>query len=174
MPVWTWLSFGIMFGAAINQGITQKINRLNKKADPFFKNFWGGLVTFVVCLTALIASGRISLLWDFSLDTRKLLGLSAFIGLVVTAMWSFNLISYKLEASIAFKKLVVFGSYLIMAMFCGVVFFDEALTWNKMSGIGLYTVAFGLMDDKAWWLITGCSEPKLVEATVSETSASVS
>jgi len=151
MPVWIWLSFALMFLAAVTQGITQKI----KEVDMFVKNFWGGLVTVVVCLAALVVSGQTALLWDFSPNTRQLVGISAFIGLVVVAMWSFNLLSYKGGASIAIKKLVLNGFYLTTAMLGGMVFFGETLTNGKLIGTGLYVVAFALMDDNTWRFLLG-------------------
>lgn len=142
MPLWVWLSFVIMMIAAINQGITQKI----KKIDPFVKNFWGGLTTLIVSTAALTASGSIGLLADFSSQMQKLWLASAVVGFIVVAMWSYNLLSYKEGAHIAIKKLVMNGCYLTMAMTCGVLIFDEPFNFAKISGVLLYLVAFSFMD----------------------------
>ena len=142
MPLWIWLSFVIMIIVAINQGITQKI----KKIDPFVKNFWGGLTTLIVSFLALTVCGSLDLLINFTPQIQKLWLASIVVGLVVIAMWSFNLMSYKDGAHIAIKKLVMNGSYLTMAMVCGIVIFGEPMNFAKLSGVLLYFVAFSFMD----------------------------
>ncbi len=132
--------------AAINQGITQKV----KKVDPFVKNFWGGLTTISLCLVGLATFDSLGLLSDFSLNMKKLWAVSLAVGIIVVGMWTFNLLSYKDGASIAIKKLVMNGSYLIMATICGILFFKEELSLGKIIGPVLYTVAFSLMDIKTW------------------------
>ena len=131
---------------AVNQGITQKI----KKIDPFVKNFWGGLTTFVLASTALFVRDATNLLIDFSPVMQKLWGVSAVVGLIVIGMWSFNLMSYKGGAHIAIKKLVMNGCFLIMAMFFGIVLFGESLTLAKVIGVLFYFFAFSLMDKGTW------------------------
>ncbi|MCD4761585.1 hypothetical protein K8R32_01360 [bacterium] len=142
MPLWVWLSFIIAIIIAINQGITQKI----KKIDPFVKNFWGGLTTLVISFIALSFWGSLDLLTNFSPQIQKLWLASIVVGLIVIAMWTYNLLSYKEGAHIAIKKLVMNGSYLTIAMFCGIVIFNEPLNFAKISGVLLYLVAFSFMD----------------------------
>ncbi|MBI2024698.1 MAG: DMT family transporter [Candidatus Harrisonbacteria bacterium] len=150
LPLWVWLSFGIAVSVAINQGITQKV----KKVDPFFKNFWGGLTTIVLSLAAVTVLGSFNLFADFSKPMRNLWLVSIVIGAIVVGMWSFNLLSYKGGASIALKKLVMNGAYLITAMLAGVWLFGESLTISKLVGIGLFVIAFALMDRTTWGFIT--------------------
>jgi len=150
LPLWVWLSFGITFSVAINQGITQKV----KKVDPFVKNFWGGLTTVVLCLASIFFLDSLHILGDFSLSMKKLIGVSLAVGIIVVGMWTFNLLSYKSGASIALKKLVMNGSYLTMAMIGGVVIFGENMTSGKIFGVLLYLVAFSLMDEKTWGFIS--------------------
>src|SRR3989344_9632810 len=57
----------------------------------------------------------------------------AVIGLIVVGMWAFNLLSYKGGAYIALKKLVMNGTYLITAMFCGALCFGEKITTGKLT-----------------------------------------
>jgi len=68
LPLWVWLSFGTMMSVAINQGITQKI----KKVDPFVKNFWGGLTTVIFCFVVLVVLGKTGIVFDFSGSAPKL------------------------------------------------------------------------------------------------------
>ena len=146
LPMWVWLSFAIMMAGAINQGITQQI----KQIDPFVKNFWGGLTTLVLSLIGLWFLGATDLLVDFSPPMPRLWLVSALIGVIVIAMWSFNVISYKHGAQIAIKKLVMNGSYLTMAMIAGILLFGEALTAAKVVGVIIYFTAFIFMDDGTW------------------------
>ncbi len=146
LPLWVWLSFAMMFSGAINQGITQKI----KTVDPFVKNFWGGLVTFSIALIGLAILNSTDLLFNFNSPMPKLWLSSIVIGVIVIALWTFNLISYKAGAQIAIKRLVMSGAYLIMVMILGVLLFGESLTMYKVSGILLFLVAFIFMDDESW------------------------
>lgn len=151
LPLWVWLSFGTMCSVAINQGITQKV----KKVDPFVKNFWGGLTTVILCLVALVVLGRVGIIFDFSSSAPKLWAVSVVIGLIVVGMWAFNLLSYKGGAYIALKKLVMNGAYLITAMITGALFFSEKLTSDKLIGIVFYFAAFVLMDKGTWEFVAG-------------------
>lgn len=151
MPLWVWLAFAVMLANTTNQAITQKI----KDVDAFVKNFWGGLMNVILSLGVLIVIGATSFLTDFSHNMRKLWLVSSIGGVVVIAMWSFNLFSYKDGASIAIKKLVMQGTLLIGSMIAGIVFFHEALTWGKVLGATLYFVAFALMDNGTWNYIAG-------------------
>lgn len=151
LPLWVWLSLGITFSVAINQGITQKV----KKVDPFVKNFWGGLTTIVLCLIGMVVLGSLNLFIDFSRSMQNLWAVSAAIGLIVVGMWCFNLLSYKGGASIALKKLVMNGAYLCSAMAGGVFFFGEKFSGAKIAGIGLFFVAFVLMDKGTWNFLSG-------------------
>jgi drug/metabolite transporter (DMT)-like permease len=146
LPIWVWLSFIMMMSVAINQGITQKI----KKIDPFVKNFWGGFTTMVLALAGLLFLGATDLLIEFSRPIPQIWLSSAVIGVIVIGMWSFNLLSYRGGAQIAIKKLVLNGSYLTMAMVVGILLFGETLTVAKIVGVATYLVAFVLMDDNTW------------------------
>lgn len=145
-PTWIWLSIATTVTAAINQGITQKI----KGIDPFVKNFWGGGVAVVCSLVAMFALGSHHLLIDTSHAMQKLWAVSLGIGMIVVAMWSFNVLSYRDGASIALKKLVMNGAYLISTLVIGSMFLGEKFTTGKAIGIGCYFMAFVLMDNGTW------------------------
>ncbi len=150
LPLWVWLSFCVMCSVAINQGITQKV----KKVDPFVKNFWGGLTTLTLCAIGVVALGSAKLFTDFSRPMQNLWLAAAIGGVIVVGMWSFNLMSYKAGASIALKKLVMNGVYLITAMLAGVLLFKESFTIGKMVGIALFVCAFTLMDKGTWEFVS--------------------
>lgn len=143
MPFWVWLAFGNMLCVSINQGLTQAVRAI----DPFVKNFWVGLTTVVFCLIALIIMNRVDLLVTSSL---KLWYGSAITGLMVVVLVSLNLMSYKAGATIALKKLIMQGSYLIMATLLGAILYDEPLGWSKLLGIVGFILAYGLMDNSVW------------------------
>jgi len=162
MPLWVWLSIATMFSVAINQGITQKV----KKIDMFVKNFWGGLTAVILGGLGVIILGQSKLFIDFSVDMRKLWIVSIAIGFIVVAMWSYNLLSYKGGASIALKKLVMNGAYLIMVMILGVPLFHEKFTWGKVTGTLLFLAAFVLMDKSTWEFVTRTPRTKPAVVTV--------
>lgn len=151
LPLWVWLSLIIMCSVAINQGITQKI----KGIDPYVKNFWGGLTTLVLAFAGTAVLGSLKLFADHSKPMQYLWLASLIGGLIVVAMWNFNLLSYKGGASIALKKLVMNGTYLISAMLLSALIFGESLTVGKLSGIAIYFAAFALMDEGTWKYISG-------------------
>lgn len=165
LPGWVWLSFAIMGSNTINQGITQKV----KDVDPMVKNFWGGATNVILSVAALAAIGSLGSLLDFSPGARKLWLAAPLTGGVVIAMWSFNLLSYKGGASIALKKLVMNGAYLIGAMLCGVFIFSEAMTFGKTIGVALYFVAFTLMDNGTWKYVSGRFLPEQPKLSVVST-----
>ena len=156
LPLWASLSFGTMLFAAINQGITQKI----KGIDPFVKNFWGGATTFVLALLGLVIADHDILLGQLGAPNYKLISFSVLIGLIVVAMWNFNLYSYKSGASIAIKKLVMNGAYLISAMIFGILLFNESATFGKLLGVVFYLAGFALMDNGTWEFVKLKLKPK--------------
>lgn len=145
LPTWVCFSFGNMLCLSINQGISQKI----KNISPMFKNFWGGMVALILATTVIILIGRSSLFLSFT-DNKILWFTSALIGLIVIAMWSFNLLSYRDGASIALKKLVMSSTYLLGAMLLGYIIFQEKITIGKLVAIPLFAIAYVLMDRKAY------------------------
>ena len=144
-PTWVWFAFGTMMTVAINQGITQSV----RKVSPMFKNFWGGMVALVGAPIAMFMIGEEKLLLSF-FDNKILWFTSATIGFIVIAMWSFNLLSYKEGASIALKKLVMNGTYLLSTMILGNLIFHEEITTGKWTAIPLFLIAYVLMDKKAY------------------------
>lgn len=152
LPMWVWFSFATMMSVAINQGITQKV----REVDPMFKNFWGGLVALIGTLVVIISTSKSDLLWSFTVNSKLWLS-SLVVGIIVIAMWSFNLMSYKIGASIALKKLVVNTTYFLGTMVLGTILYGEQITGGKLTALPLFLIAFVLMDKKAWDYVTGRS-----------------
>lgn len=145
LPMWVGLSFITMILVSINQGITQSV----RKVSPMFKNFWGGMVALILSPVIMILIGKGGFLLSFP-DNKILWFTSAMIGIIVIAMWSFNLLSYKDGASIALKKLVVSGIYFISTTFLGSIIFHEAITTGKIIAIPLFILSYLLMSKEAY------------------------
>jgi drug/metabolite transporter (DMT)-like permease len=154
MPLWVWLTVLNMLGVAINQGITQKI----KSIDPFVKNFWGGLTAVVLGLACLFFVPLDTIIKYPALP--KLVGVSILVGVIVIFLWCFNLLSYKNGAYITLKKIVTQGSYMVLAMLTGAMFFHESLTVLKMLGVVLYVIAFVMVDTITWNRLFAKSQAK--------------
>lgn len=77
------------------------------------------------------------------------------VGILFVAVWIMGLWSYKDGAYIALKKLIYNGVYLTLIMFLGAALFpEEKLSFEKLLGVGLYLIAFSVMDDKTWKFLT--------------------
>lgn len=135
LPPYILIALSITVIIALNQGITQWI----KEVNPFFKNALGGSTSAGLVLLFLETD---ALSWGPALKTTAIY--SVVIGVIVVAMWAFNVLSYKEGARIALKKLTMNGVYLTMAMFVGRIFFGESISFDKIIGISLYLLAFVL------------------------------
>ena len=93
---------------------------------------------------------------------QKFWAVSLGIGVIVVAMWSFNVLSYRDGASIALKKLVMNGAYLISTLAIGAMFLGERFTLGKGLGVGCYFVAFVLMDNGTWNFLARRWQAKVV------------
>lgn len=142
LQLWICFSFGAMIAMTINQGITQYI----KDVDPFVKNFWGGTTIFILTGIGLLIFDKNPI----SSYPYKLTLVSLIIGALSVLLWTVNLLAYKDGAFIAIKKLVVNGSYLVIAVFAGVIGFGEEVTFYKIIAFMLYLVGFILLDNPTW------------------------
>lgn len=144
MPLWVWLSFGLMFSLAINQVITKKISSI----DPYIKNFWGGLTTLIISSIGLAV---FVVLKGPEIIPIKLTLLSLTIGIITVYLWFANVSAYKTGATlIALKKLIMNGSFLTLVAIIGVVFFNEPVSKYKILGFLLYFMALCFMDTQVW------------------------
>jgi len=159
LPLWVWLSVLNMLAVAVNQGITQKI----KSIDPFVKNFWGGLTAIVLGVISLLFVPLEAITKYPALP--NLIGVSLLVGVMVIFIWSFNLLSYKGGAYITLKKIITNGSYLILSMFAGFLFFHESMTVLKVIGVILYILAFMMVDTVTWNRLFGPKTPSKLRAS---------
>lgn len=145
LPTWVLLTFLVALLAAINEAITQNLAKTGVQVlNPMVNNFWVGATT-AACSAGLLISFDATLEFD-----SRLLVSSVLYGVLVVGMIAFKLVSYQKGGSIAIKKLVMQGTYLIAGVFFGIILYDEPLTSGKILGVIGYFVAFTLMDEKTW------------------------
>lgn len=143
LPTWMWLAGLIALLAAVNEAISQAVRAM----DPFVNNFWVGVTTIAASAVWLSFSGLGVMIGEL----RGSFWLAVVIfGLVVTGGVVFKLLSYKGGGSIALKKLIMQGTYLITATLLGVLFYAEPFTAGKTVGITGFVLAFTLMDQGTW------------------------
>lgn len=147
LPPWVWFTLGIAFLAAVNEGISQGL----RKMDPLVNNFWVGLTTVVCAALGLTAVGGWGITWR--LNQNFWIG-SVAIGAIVVCMISFKLMAYRGGGSIALKKLIMWATYLVSATVLGWLFYTEPLTVGKFVGMAGYLVAFTLIDKGTWEFVS--------------------
>lgn len=156
LPMWVILTLGITISSAINEGISQyqaqsrKRRRAASSMDPLVNNFWVGLTTLTLGSLIFVILGN----WgEVSALSRRFWISTIVIGAIVVGMISFKLIAYKGGGSIALKKVIMQGTYLVTATFLGVLVHGEPLTTGKLVGLFGYFIAFTLMDNEIWKFI---------------------
>jgi len=153
LPPWVWITFIIPFAVAINEGITRGIS-LSPVSSPFANNFWIGLTTIVLCAAGIFIMGTDDIAGQLEgLSTKFWLG-ATFGGLIILTMISFKLLAYKGGGTVALKKLIVMGTYLITAVIMGSLVYGESLTAGKIVGIFGFFVAFTFMDKGTWEVVS--------------------
>ena len=146
LPIWVWLGIINACGLAINQGISRGVKNVN----PWVKNFWGGLTTFILCLTALAIFGDRWWREITSPDIVPVLLWSIVISVVVIGIWTFNVIAYRDGGSIPTKHVVVNGTFLTLVTIVGFVIFDDKITTIQIGGMATYLGAFVLINNEVW------------------------
>ena len=149
-PTWVMIAGLIPLFMALNEALTQaQADQTMARLHPLANTFWVGTTSVVVSIAASLA-----VVWRVGgqLDFPVIYWLGAAAkGLVLVGMISFKLLSYQGGGTIAIKKLVMQGSYLISAMLLGVLFYaDESLTLGKVMAVVVYFVAFSLTDNNTW------------------------
>lgn len=147
LPIWIWLSLLIGLLWAINELISSWVKDIN----VFVYNFWVGLTTLSLGVLAITFLGGWNLIQTLPLLFWLLCGIN---GLIVLAMITLKLLSYKGGGYPALKTLAMQSSYLIMAVILGIIFFeDEVITLGKVLGIVGFIISYTLVDEKTWGFI---------------------
>ncbi len=139
---WVWLTIGIGFTQAANE----VLNRLaSVKLNIWTNGFWVGVsqmffATMALAIMVLIGGGvtlEISKLFVFG--TLVIAGFA-------TAMIAFKLLAYQGGGTIALKKIIMPGTYLVTAIIAGAIVYGEPLTLGKFAGTILWLVSIVLAD----------------------------
>lgn len=138
LPVWVW--FAIMNGLLLvaNEGVTRWL----KEVNPMTHNFWVGLMTVLLTLSALLL---IKWPWEIVFWSIALTN-----GMLVVIMILSKVMSYKREGSIVLKKFVMEAVQLSAATVMGIIFYQEQLHGGKLLGIAGYLIAFPLVSNSTW------------------------
>lgn len=160
MPVWLWIAVAIALTSANNEACR---GGMSKGFSPMVYNFWVGVTTVFGSAAgyAFLFYGPLgsALVSDISV---KLLLFSAATGIIVIAMISMSLRAYQVGAPIAIKKVLTNSLYLLASAVVGALFFGEAITILKLTGIVVFVLALILSDDAVFAAIFGKKdEPKI-------------
>jgi len=152
LPAWVWLTFIAMLLQALNEALSQA----TKKMNPYPNNFWVGTATAAACAVALITvTPGLGSLKPLIIGAPQALWVGAILGgIIVAVMIAVKLITYRKGGTIAFKKVIMQGNYLITAALAGILIFAEPLTIGKVVGTLGYFVAFALMDNTTWTFLS--------------------
>lgn len=154
-PAWVLLALLLSGLAVMNETITNAQSKIKpdkvNAIHPMVNNFWIGVTTVIVCgllLAFLESFGQIKSL------VPMLWVLALFQGVIVSAMICFKLITYGRGGTIALKKLVMQGGYVVITITLGIVVYDEAINLGKILGTIGYLVAFSCVDRDTWAFLT--------------------
>jgi len=118
------------------------------KFDVWINNIWIGGSTSVFSLIGLVI--LLLVRGDAGIDiTHAFLVGALAIGMIVAAMTTFRILAYRGGGTIALKKIIMPGVYLVTAMIAGVWLYGEVITMGKLVGVVLWCVAIYFVDKKA-------------------------
>jgi len=144
---WVWWTLVITFTQPVNEFLSRKA--ADAKLDPWTNNFWVGTSTVFWTFLALVAWISVFGSSDQHFSSSLVLG-SLLLGLIVTGMISFKLLSYAGGGTIALKKVIMQGTYLVTFTFIGIFFYHQPFTGGHLVGILLFLPAFALIDKDTW------------------------
>ncbi|MEK7208930.1 MAG: hypothetical protein AAB677_01575 [Patescibacteria group bacterium] len=144
LPIWVPAVLVITFTQAINEALSRAAS---VKLSPWVNNFWVGATTIITCLIAIpllvVISGGVNL----SLSPLFVFG-AIISGFLVVPMIAWKLLSYAGGGTIAMKKVIMQGTYLITAVIAGVLVYHEPLTIGKEVGTVLFFISVTLTQIK--------------------------
>ena len=140
LPVWVPAVLVLTFTQSINEALTRAAS---VKLSPWVNNFWVGSTTMVSCLGAILVLVIFSDGAKLDLTSTFILG-AVMLGVLVVPMIAWKLLSYAGGGTIAMKKVIMQGTYLITAVIAGVLAYHEPLTAGKIAGTILFFVSVAL------------------------------
>ena len=144
LPVWVPAVLVITFTQSINEALSRASS---VKLNIWSNNFWVGLATVFFSIAALVILSLGSGGATLDLSKTFLLGVMA-MGAIVIVMIAFKLLAYIGGGTIALKKLVMQGTYLITSLTAGILVYNEPFTSGKVIGVLLFFIAFIMTDNK--------------------------
>lgn len=140
LPIWVPAVLVITFTQAINEALSRAAS---VKLNHWVNNFWVGGTTVFSCLAAIMVMA--SVFGGLALNpTPVFVGGALLIGIIVVPMIAFKLLSYKGGGTIAMKKIVMQGTYLVTAVVAGILVYNEPFTVGKVIGTALFFVSVAL------------------------------
>ena len=153
LPTWIFMAMGLSLLVGANEVITQIQARVKlKPLNPWVNNFWVGLTSTVLSGAAAIYFGK-SLTRLAEIPARQWVG-SVAIGLLVILMIQSKLLSYQRGGTMATKRLVMSGTYIIGTLILGFLIYREPITVGKVIGVLGFFLAFILTDEGTWRIVT--------------------
>ncbi len=145
LDTWVWLVLLLALVASFTELLSRS---MALKFDAWSNNFWIGGSTAFFSLCTLVVLG----VWQggvsLNLSSVFLQGIIA-IGFIVVAMAAFKIWTYQGGGTIALKKIIMPGTYLVTSIFAGAAIYGEPLTAGKMVGVALWFCSIYLADPKA-------------------------
>lgn len=141
---WVWL---VLLMALVAAGSELLSRVMALRFSAWANNFWVGISTTFFSLVGLVVlalQGEVTL----TLTRTFTLGIVA-IGFVVVAMITFKVWAYQGGGTIALKKIIMPGTYLLTAVLAGAVLYGEPITLGKMVGAVLWFGSVALIDKRA-------------------------
>lgn len=154
---WVWWTLVITFTQSINEFLSRKA--ADAKLDPWTNNFWVGTSTVFWTFLALAVWVGVFGSSTYVIGPQLVLG-SLALGLIVTGMIMFKLLSYAGGGTIALKKVIMQGTYLVTFTVVGVVFYSQPFTVGHFVGLALFLPAFAFMDKDTWDGMRGLFGPR--------------
>ncbi len=145
LEAWVWLTLLLAFVSGLGEVVSRS---MAVKFDVWTNNLWVGGSTVLFSLLALAGITLFRNELDIDLSRSFVLGTLA-VGAIVVAMISFKIFAYQGGGTIALKKIIMPGVYLVTAMLAGVLIYGESMTMGKVSGIILWFGSMYLADAKA-------------------------
>ena len=142
LDAWVWWTLVITLSQPINEVLSRKT--ADAKLDAFVNNFWVGSSTVLFAGLSLVIWIAI-----FGASNQRFdlvfAGGSLVIGVIVSCMIIFKLLSYAGGGTIALKKVIMQSTYLVTFTAVGYLY-GQPFTWGHAIAFVLFPIAFGLID----------------------------
>lgn len=161
LPIWVPAVLVITFTQAINEALSRAAS---VKLGPWVNNFWVGSTTVITCLIAVVLMTVFSGGVVLSLSPVFISG-AMITGFIVVPMIAWKLLSYAGGGTIAMKKIIMQGTYLVTAVIAGILVYREPFTVGKVVGTLLFFVSVALTQGSKLWSQGQQPEPAVISVS---------